>query len=82
LFALLTVRTSSLCVLDEIDAPLDEANGVRFLDYLEELSQTTQFVMITHRKQAMMRASSLYGLSMASSGVSRLVSVQVTEQAV
>ncbi|MDI3521951.1 MAG: chromosome segregation protein [Bacillota bacterium] len=79
LFALLTARTSSLCVLDEIDAALDEANAARFLSYLEELAVSTQFIMITHRKQAMLRAKSLYGLAMGASGVSRLVSIRLEE---
>lgn len=79
LFSLLSAHSCSLCVLDEIDAPLDEANAARFLAYLEKLAQTTQFIMITHRKQAMTRAKSLYGLSMAASGVSRLVSVRLEE---
>ncbi|MDI3538140.1 MAG: chromosome segregation protein [Bacillota bacterium] len=79
LFALLRSRSTHLCVLDEIDAALDEANAARFLNYLEELAQNTQFIMITHRKQAMLRARSLYGLAMGASGASRLVSIRLEE---
>ncbi|MDK2855119.1 MAG: chromosome segregation protein [Bacillota bacterium] len=79
LFALLRSKSTYLCVLDEIDAALDEANAARFLNYLEELAQDTQFIMITHRKQAMLRARSLYGLAMGASGASRLVSIRLEE---
>ncbi|MGI6129001.1 MAG: chromosome segregation protein SMC [bacterium] len=81
LFALLRCGSSSLCVLDEIDAPLDEINAERFLSYLEKIAQETQFVVVTHRKAAMARAQTLYGLSMAASGVSSLVSVDLTQAA-
>ncbi|HHY91901.1 MAG TPA: chromosome segregation protein SMC, partial [Firmicutes bacterium] len=80
LFALLTARSSCLSVLDEIDAALDEANAARFLNYLEELAGSTQFIMITHRKQAMQRAKSLYGLAMGAGGASRLVSIRLEEK--
>lgn len=81
LFALLRCGQSSVCVLDEIDAPLDEVNAERFLCYLEEMAQETQFVLVTHKKQAMIRAQALYGLAMAPSGMSSLVSVDLTEAA-
>ncbi|HHV08426.1 MAG TPA: chromosome segregation protein SMC [Firmicutes bacterium] len=81
LFALLQCGQSSLCVLDEIDAPLDEANAERFLRYLEELAQETQFILVTHKRQAMIRAQALYGLAIAPNGVSSLVSVDLTQAA-
>lgn len=81
LFALLRCGSSTLCVLDEIDAPLDEVNAERFLCYLEELAQETQFILVTHRKQAMIRAQALYGLAMTPGGVTSLVSVDMKQAA-
>jgi chromosome segregation protein len=81
LFALLRCGQSSVCVLDEIDASLDETNAERFLSYLEELAAETQFIIVTHKRQAMIRAQALYGLTMAPSGTSSLVSVDLTQAA-
>ncbi|MCK8825863.1 chromosome segregation protein SMC [Fuchsiella alkaliacetigena] len=81
IFALLKVRPSPFYVLDEIDAPLDEANVDRFADYLRGLSARAQFILITHRKGTMEAADALYGVTMQESGVSKLVSLKLSELA-
>lgn len=77
LFALLMVKPSPLCVLDEIDANLDEANVDRFAGYLRKFIDKTQFILISHRQGTMESADALYGVTMEKSGVSRLVSVKL-----
>lgn len=79
LFAILRLRPTPFCLLDEIEAPLDEANAVLFADFLREYAQRTQFVMITHRKQTMENCDVLYGVAMEEKGVSRLVSVRLAD---
>ncbi|ALA54806.1 hypothetical protein [Shouchella clausii] len=79
LFAILQVRPVPFCVLDEVEAALDEANVSRFAQYLHDFSQKTQFIVITHRKGTMEGADVLYGVTMEESGVSRLVSVKLEE---
>uniref|UniRef100_UPI000373C684 chromosome segregation protein SMC n=1 Tax=Halalkalibacterium ligniniphilum TaxID=1134413 RepID=UPI000373C684 len=79
LFAILRVRPVPFCVLDEVEAALDEANVHRFAHYLKEFSDETQFIVITHRKGTMEEADVLYGVTMQESGVSRLVSVKLEE---
>src|SRR5699024_2944583 len=81
LFAILEVRPVPFCILDEVDAALDEANVDRFGKYLRSFSQDTQFIVITHRKGTMEEADALYGISMQESGVSRLVSVKLEDTA-
>jgi chromosome segregation protein len=71
------VRPSPFCVLDEVDAPLDEANGARFNEILREMSRISQFVVITHNRKTMEVADTLYGVTMARPGVSKLVSVNL-----
>ncbi|CQR47726.1 Chromosome partition protein Smc [Paraliobacillus sp. PM-2] len=79
LFAILRVRPVPFCVLDEVEAALDDANVQRFARYLQEYSNNTQFIVITHRKGTMEEADVLYGVTMQESGVSRLVSVKLEE---
>lgn len=79
LFAILRVRPVPFCVLDEVEAALDEANVERFSRYLKTFSKETQFIVITHRKGTMEGADVLYGVTMQESGVSRFVSVKLEE---
>ena len=77
LFAMLKVKPSPFCILDEIEAALDDANISYFADYLVEFAKTTQFVVVTHRKGTMERCDSLYGVAMEEKGVSSMVSVNL-----
>ena len=79
LFATLKLKPTPFCILDEIEAALDDANIGYFADYLAEYSRETQFVVITHRKGTMERADSLYGVAMEEQGVSRMVSVSLQD---
>jgi chromosome segregation protein len=79
LFALFQTKPSPFCILDEVDAPLDDVNTVRFVDLLRELAGDTQFIIITHNKLTMEVASSLYGVTMEEKGVSKLVAVELDE---
>ncbi|MHC0037196.1 chromosome segregation protein SMC [Pseudoneobacillus sp. C159] len=81
LFAILKVRPVPFCVLDEVEAALDEANVFRFSQYLKRYSRENQFIVITHRKGTMEGADVLYGVTMQESGVSKLVSVRLEETA-
>ncbi len=67
------------CILDEIEAALDEANVDRFARYLKKFSKETQFIVITHRKPTMNQADSLFGVTMEEKGVSKIVSVKLSE---
>jgi len=80
LFSILKVRPVPFCVLDEVEAALDEANVARFSQYLKAFSKETQFIVITHRKGTMEGADVLYGITMQESGVSKLVSVRLEEK--
>lgn len=77
LFAILKVRSAPFVILDEVEAALDEANVIRYAQYLNELSEQTQFIVITHRKGTMEFSDRLYGVTMQESGVSKLVSVNL-----
>lgn len=77
LFAMLHINPSPICLLDEIDAPLDDANVIRFSEYLKTLSKDLQFIVITHRKPSMAICDTLYGIAMQEQGVSDIVSVQL-----
>ncbi len=79
LFALFRTKPSPLCILDEVDAPLDDVNTTRFVDLLKEMAGYTQFIVITHNKLTMEVASRLYGVTMEEKGVSKLVSVELEE---
>ncbi|MED5555757.1 MAG: chromosome segregation protein SMC, partial [Pseudomonadota bacterium] len=80
-FAIFQLNPSPVCLLDEVDAPLDDANVVRFADLIEEMSSEVQFVVITHNKLTMEMADHLLGVTMNEPGVSRLVSVDVEQAA-
>ncbi|AYB43422.1 chromosome segregation protein SMC [Paenibacillus lautus] len=80
LFAILQVKPVPFCVLDEVEAALDEANVVRFAQYLREFSEQTQFIVVTHRKGTMEEADVLYGVTMEEGGVSKLVSVKLENE--
>lgn len=77
LFALLRVKPSPFCILDEIEASLDDANVQRFAQYIHRLSGSTQFIVVSHRKGTMESADVLYGITMEESGVSKLLSVKL-----
>jgi chromosome segregation protein len=79
LFSIFKAKPSPFCVLDEVDAPLDDANISRFLGLLDEFTDQSQFVIITHNKQTMARADALYGVTQQERGVSQLVSVRMSE---
>ena len=76
LFRSFQYKPSPFCILDEVDAPLDDANIGRFVRMLEGLKDETQFVLITHSRRTMEIADQLYGVTMEEPGVSKLVSVK------
>ena len=78
LFAIINVRTVPFCIFDEVEAALDEANVMEFGKYLANYKHKTQFLIITHKKKTMEYADTLYGITMQESGVSKLVSVKLT----
>ena len=80
LFAILSVRPVPFCLLDEIEAALDDSNVGRFANYLHKLTANTQFIVITHRRGTMTSADRLYGITMQEKGVSTLVSVNLIEK--
>jgi chromosome segregation protein len=80
LFAILHVKPVPFCILDEVEAALDEANVTRFAQYLREFSFQTQFIVVTHRKGTMEEADVLYGVAMEEGGVSKLVSVRLEDE--
>lgn len=79
LFAILKIKPAPFCILDEIDAALDEANITRYTDYLQSLDNKTQFVLITHRKTTMEIADVLYGVTMEEDGISKLLSLKLKD---
>ena len=78
-FALFQLNPAPFCLLDEVDAPLDDANTERFVRLVKKMSEQTQFLFITHNKIAMEMAQQLVGITMAESGVSRMVAVDIEE---
>ena len=78
-FSIFDLNPAPFCLLDEVDAPLDDANVIRYLDLVKEMSKTVQFVFITHNKIAMEMGDHLMGVTMQESGVSRLVAVDMDE---
>ena len=82
IFAIMQHRPSPFCILDEVDAPLDEANVTRYNEMVRSMTSHSQFIMITHIKSTMQSVDVLYGVTMGEPGVSRIVSVRVNEGAV
>ncbi len=78
-FAILKVRPTPFCVMDEIEAALDDANVTRFAHYLRQMSDKTQFIVITHRRGTMEEADVLYGVTMQEQGVSRLLTINLND---
>ena len=79
LFAIYLVKPSPFCILDEVDAPLDDANVDRFMRLVRTFTESTQFILVTHNKRTMELADRLYGITMQEEGVSKLVGVQFDE---
>ena len=79
MFAIFKYRPSPFCLLDEIDAPLDDVNIGRFVDMLRGLQDRTQFVLVTHNRKTMEIADRLYGITMEEPGVSKLISVNMAQ---
>jgi chromosome segregation protein len=82
LFAIYLVKPSPFCILDEVDAPLDDANIDRFTRILRKFSDNTQFIVVTHNKRTMEAANALYGVTMEEEGVSKLVTVRFNQAGV
>ena len=79
MFAILRINPAPFCILDEVEAALDEVNVDAFGKYLCTLKEKTQFIVITHKKKTMEYVDILYGITMQESGVSKLVSVKLEE---
>ncbi len=79
IFSFFLYRPTPFCLLDEVDAPLDDANVAKFLDMIRELSDQSQLILITHNKKTMEVANTLYGITMESPGISKVVSVKLSE---
>jgi chromosome segregation protein len=77
LFAILKINPAPFCVLDEIEAALDDVNVFRYSDYLKKFSKDTQFLVITHRKGSMEAADTVYGVTMEENGISKLLSMKL-----
>jgi chromosome segregation protein len=80
IFAIFLIKPTPFCLLDEVDAPLDEANVGRYNEMVREMSRTSQFIVITHNKRTMEGADSLYGVTMEEPGISKTVSVKLSPQ--
>ena len=78
-FAIFELNPAPFCILDEVDAPLDDLNTMRFINMVEEMSKTVQFIFITHNKVSMEKSDHLMGVTMQEAGVSRMVSVDVNQ---
>ena len=75
IFSIFLIKPASFCIMDEIDAPLDEANVFRFNELLRIIGENSQIIMITHKKKSMEFADTLFGVTMEKKGVSKIVSV-------
>ena len=80
LFAILKINPAPFCILDEIEAALDDVNVYRFAEFLKKFSDTTQFLVITHRKGTMEAADTVYGITMEENGISKLLSIKLKEE--
>lgn len=76
LFAIFLIKASPFCIMDEVDAPLDDVNIIRFINFIKEFKEKTQFIIITHNKLTMEIADIIYGVSMERDGVSKIISVK------
>ena len=81
IFAIFLIKPTPFCLLDEVDAPLDEGNVGRYNEMVKEMSKGSQFILITHNKRTMEVADTLYGVTMEEPGISKLVSVNLKEAA-
>lgn len=80
LFAILKLRPTPFCVLDEVEAALDDANVTRFTDYIRNYAEASQFILVTHRKGTMEAADRLYGVTMQERGISRILSMKLSDE--
>ena len=80
-FALLNLKNAPFCIMDEIDAPLDEANLMRFLAFVRQMSEKTQFIVISHRQATIASGEVIYGITMAKKGISSAISLDLTQAA-
>lgn len=80
IFSIFMVKPSPFCLLDEVDAPLDDLNIERFIELLKDISMKSQVILITHNKKTMELADTLFGITMQDSGVSKMVSIKLTEE--
>jgi chromosome segregation protein len=79
LFSIFLTKPSPFCLMDEVDAPLDDANVGRFIRLLDEFKRSTQFIVITHNPRTMQAAEAVYGVTMQEPGVSTIVGVRLAE---
>ena len=82
LFAILKMKPTPFCILDEIEAALDDANVYRYAEFLKKFSKNTQFLVITHRKGTMEAADTVYGVTMEENGISKLLSMKLAQSKV
>ena len=78
-FAILKVRPTPFCVMDEIEAALDEANVIRYAEYMRNMCEKTQFIVITHRRGTMEEADHIYGVTMQEKGVSKIIELDLEQ---
>ena len=79
MFSIFLIKPSPFCILDEVDAPLDEANVDRYNELVREMTDRSQFIVISHNKRTMESADNLYGVTMQEPGVSKLVTVNLSK---
>jgi len=78
LFSIFLIKPSPFCLLDEVDAPLDDVNVDRYNEIVKDMAQNTQFIVVTHNKRTMQITDALFGVTMEQSGVSQMVSVDLS----